>query len=149
MNRDVLQLFFSTEHNLQMNNIYIYSLRISEPDLVKFCLCLSFYFPSLFLEKSNPYYLGISPKWMPQFLRLIIWLHATPIHSILVYNWCNTSLESPPSPRNSNYLHPLAVLNWLINYLHYHWVWLKSHCTIDPPLVPPIVRTILTENNLR
>jgi hypothetical protein len=62
MNRDVLQLLCSTEHNLQVNNLSLCSLRSSDPDLVNFCLCLSPYFLAQFLEKLGPYYLGISSK---------------------------------------------------------------------------------------
>jgi len=81
MNKDVLQLLFSTKHNLQVNNLSLCSLRSSDPNLVHFCLCLSPYFLTQFLEKLGPYYLGISPKWIAQFLRLIIWLHATYVQS--------------------------------------------------------------------
>ena len=38
MNRDVLQLLCSTEHDLQLNNLSLYSLRSFESDLVNLCL---------------------------------------------------------------------------------------------------------------
>ena len=72
MNRDVLQFLFSTEHNLQVHNISLCSLRSSDLDLINLYLFLSSYFLALFLEKLGPYYLGISPKWIVQFLRLVI-----------------------------------------------------------------------------
>ena len=115
MNRDVLQLLFSTEHNLQVNNLYLYSLISSDLDLFYFCLCLSPYFLAQFLEKLGPYYLIISPKWVAQFPRLIIWLHATPVRLRLVLNWCYTTLESPPQLGNSISLHALSSLGWLIS----------------------------------
>ena len=58
MNRNVLQFFCSTEHNLQVNNQSLVSLRSYNPNLVNFYLCLSPYFLVQFLEKLGPYYLG-------------------------------------------------------------------------------------------
>ena len=72
MNRDVFQLLAQSEINLQVNNLFLCSLRSSDPDLVNFCLCLSPYFLAQFLRKLGPCYLGISSKILTQFPSLII-----------------------------------------------------------------------------
>ena len=102
MNRNVLQFIFSVEHNLQVNNLSLFSLRSFNPEVVNFYLCLSPYFLAQFLEKLGPYYLRIFTKWIVKFPRLIMWLHETLVHSRMVYNWCYTTLESPPHLGNSN-----------------------------------------------
>ena len=50
MNKDVLELHFSIEHNLQVHNLSLYSLRSSNLDLVNFYLCLSTYLFAQFLS---------------------------------------------------------------------------------------------------
>ena len=113
MSRDVLQLLAQSELNIQVSNLSLCSLRSSDPDLVNFYLYLSLYFLPQFLEKVGPCYFGNSSKMITQFPRLIIWLHATPVHSRLVYKWqCFTTLESPPQLGNSNSLHALDILGW-------------------------------------
>ena len=54
MNRDVLQFLFSTEHILQVHNLSLFSLKASNPKLLKFCLCLGSYFLAFFLEELAP-----------------------------------------------------------------------------------------------
>jgi len=53
MNRDVFQLIFSNEHNLQVNNLYLYLVRIFDLDLVNFFLYLSPYFLVQFLRVDH------------------------------------------------------------------------------------------------
>ena len=123
----VLKFLCSTKHNLQVHNLALCSLKGFDLDLVNFFLCLSFYFIALFLDKLGPYYLGNFWKWLCNSFMLILWLHATPIHSRLDYNWCYNALESPTQLGNSNDLHALAILGWLISELVDHWVRLKSY----------------------
>jgi len=60
MNRNVLQILFSTEHTLQVHNLSLFSLKASNPDLGKNFLYLSSYFLLMFLEELGPCYLGNS-----------------------------------------------------------------------------------------
>ena len=64
MNKDVLQLIFSTKHNFQVNNLSLCSLRSYDLDLVNFFRCLSPYFLTQFLDKLGPYYLEKYSNWL-------------------------------------------------------------------------------------
>ena len=56
MNIKVLQFLAQSELKLQVCKLSLWSLRISDPNLVNFCLNLIPYFLAQFLEKLGPYF---------------------------------------------------------------------------------------------